>query len=248
MSYNYTSNENLLRYLDNELGPDEKSALETALQGSPVLQQELDDLKLSKYVVTRFGIRDSVQQIHSEFKNKGLLSEKKKTPVIRRLIPYMAAAAVAIFMLIIFYPVKNNSPETLYAGHFRKFEISNIRGSGFNTTEKLFAEKNYRALTEAFEKNTAPDGKDRFLAAQSYSELGETEKAIHLYRYILEQNKNQQTILYNDDAAYYLGMLYLKKKDIPNALEILAPIASNKKHLYSDIVDEPFIAALRKLK
>jgi hypothetical protein len=249
MLNNYTP-DYLISYLDGELATEDVIQLELDIEKYPELKAEVAQLKVAKYSVQYLGLQNQVKSIHATYASPAatqdnVLSIKKR----RNWLIYIASAAAA--GVILFFAIntssKKISAEDLYASTYKAYGISNTRGTETITIKQQFADKKYEAIINNVAQNTNPAIEDQFFAALSYGEVGQLNRSSNLLQLVIEQNKKQHTILYKDDAEYYLGMSYLKQKDFTKALQLLEPIANNKKHLYADIITETFISSLKKL-
>jgi tetratricopeptide (TPR) repeat protein len=246
---NNSTKDRLLSYLDGELTPDEAQLFEAEIAQSQELKEALQQLKITQYGVKYLGIQNQVKTLHHEY----LATTTQQTSTIGKKKPnwliYVASAAAAAVLVFFILTTKSTtvSADDLYASNYRKYDISNTRGTTSSNLKQQFTKQQYQDIITQFINTTAPSIEDQFFAALSYKELKQFNNSISLLQSIIETNKKQNSILYKDDAEYYLGMIYLQQKDIVKAMQIFEPIAQNKQHLYSDVIDTRFINSLKKL-
>ncbi len=248
MLNNFT-NDRLISYLDGELSPNEALLLEAEISQSVELQEALQKLKITQYGVKYWGIQNQVRNLHQEYvannTQQAATTSKKKA----NWFMYVASAAAAAVLVFFILNTRSASlsGDDLYASNYRKYDISNTRSTTSSNVKQQFAQLQYQEIVTHYTNTNTPSIEEQFFAALSYKELKQFNKSIELFHSVIETNKKESTILYKDDAEYYLGMTYLHQKDITKAVQILEPISQNKQHLYSDVIDTKFINSLKKL-
>ena len=66
MNDNFTNTTLLIRYMDQELSPEEFVSLEENLAGDKKLQEELENLKNTRLSISGLGLRKQVALVHEE--------------------------------------------------------------------------------------------------------------------------------------------------------------------------------------
>ena len=179
------SNDLLVRYLDDDLSNDEKSALENRLKTDAFLQDELNRLKVAVQAVRQFGTSQKVSLVHNDVMTE--MKKKKQAAVVpfRKSITYVLTIAASI--LVIFISAKlflgtGPSSEAIYNKTFVDFNVSVVRGNETSASEieKLYGEKNYSAITTQTRSRTIAS-KDSLLIGLAYLQTGKTQQAIHFF-------------------------------------------------------------------
>ena len=237
----------LIRYLDDELTPEEKAELEQRLQTDETLRQQLNDLRMAVQAVKYYGISKKVGSIH-----KGMMQEikgaqpKAKLVPLRRRFSYVMAAAASVLVVVIglsLYFSSRVSADHLYEQAFVDFPVSPTRGANnLSQFERYYLEKDYNAIVSAT-RSLQMGAKDSLLVGLSYLHKGQEEQAIGFFqRLSAYPNELQQ------DGEFYLGLSYLKSSKYANALPLFEKIAANPSHLYHSRVSKDFLNDVRSLQ
>jgi tetratricopeptide (TPR) repeat protein len=252
MHWNMNSNEQqtakVIQYLDGELTGDELKAFEILLSQDEALQTQLQNMQVAKQAVRHYGLKQQVASVH-----KDMMDELRGKPVVSRdakVIPFvrytMRIAAVLLVMIIAFsaYEFVTVSPATVLPLN-TPYALSIERGAAeTSAVEKAYAENNYKAVINIFEKETNPAAKDRFLAGQSYLATQQPAKAIEAFTGLVNTSSVND---FKDDAEFYLGMSYLQNNEPAKAKALLKKIYKDKDHLYHDKVSYFTILKLNML-
>jgi tetratricopeptide (TPR) repeat protein len=251
---NYNTNSDILiQYLDNELSQEDKTNLENQLKHDTIMQQELENLSLSKSAIKIYGLKQQVGSIHVAMMNE-MVVEKTATAqqgIVRKManLSMKVAAAILIVMLGLgVYQYTTITPDKLFAGNYKPYSLNVNRGAVENSLmEKSFQEKNYTAVITQFLSANESGAKENFLVGQAYLETNNYQKAIESFKNVLVKNSLEKTSFYNDDAAYFLALSYLKNNDVKLATPIFEAIHNSKNHLYNDNVSSAFMRNLKML-
>ncbi len=253
MNDNYNNSDILVQYLDNELSQEEKINLENQLKHDTVLQQELENLALAKLAIKTYGLKKHVGTIHAEMMNE-IVSKKSlssQQSIVRRMaiISMKVAAAVLIVILGLgIYQYTTVTPDKLFASNYKPYTLSVKRGVvETDMMEKSFQEKNFAAVIAQFETVKEASVKEIFLAGVAYMETKDYKKSITALKSVLSKNTLEKTNIFNDDAQYFLAMIYLKNNDIKLATPFFEAMYNNPNHLYNDIVNNAFMRNLKIL-
>lgn len=248
MDNNNTNTERLIRYLDGELSEAESEALQTELANNADMQQELDNLILTKAVIKNYGIAQKVKSLHQTMMQEMRMPAK---PVLRSMPKMMMRIAAAITILIgLFglYQYFSVSPGNLYSNQYTAYHVATMRGTAdANNIEKAYSVKRYDEVIELYRQTANPTANEQFLAAQAYLNLANLNNAIMLFDTLLQKNKTTNTDTLNDDAEYYLALSYLKKNETTKALPLFIKIHDDKDHLYHNKISSWYLAKLKLL-
>jgi TolA-binding protein len=243
----------LTRYLDNEMPELEKQLFEERLNADPELHDRLDKLRSAISAIRYYGINQKVAGIRKEMEpllmaNQPVSKGGKVITMRKRPFRYaIAAAAVLVFLIagIEGYRVYKLSPDKVFAEGYVAYTEGGLR-SGNNSTpplEKAYQEKQYRQVIE-LSRNINPPIKEKLLTGLSYLQLNQLNDAIGQFKNILNSSDNT----FKPDAEYYLALTYLKNKQYGNALPLLKKIRSDQHHLYHHQITVKVIRDVQWLK
>jgi len=242
--------EALVRYLDGELTGIEKESLEQQLAADPVLQQEYENLRLTRESIRYYGLQQKVAGLH------GQMMEEVKTPArmigpAAKIIRYSIAVAASVILLVggfLAYDFYTLSPTKIFASNYQSYELSNVRdgnGQALSPVEKAYQAKNYQQVIKLVQQSDSITVKETFLAAMSYEELGNNTGAIENYKKVIAESGANGV---RDAAEYYLALAYIRNKDYDFALELLRKIKDDPDHLYHTKITGKLIRQVKMLK
>ncbi len=226
-------NENQIdRYLLNQMTPEERSAFETRLENDQSLTQEvsiqrevLEDIE----GIGRIELKSKLKQIHQDLYSS---SAQPKTK-FRKLFYRVAVAAIFLGVLTFGWWSLQQAPDStqLYAQNFEPFELSlSQRSDGDISLAKI--ESAYDAgrydeaivmFQEAIKDKATQSSQILLGLGISYLQTDQPQKAITQFDQILANNDFN----YEDEAQWYLGLAYLKLNDIPNARKHMNVLTSD---------------------
>jgi len=248
MDNNNSNTERLIRYLDAELSEAESEALLTELANNTAMQQELDNLVLTKGVIKNYGLTQKVSGIHQAMMQELTVPAK---PVVRSLPKMMMRIAAGIILLVGLFGLYQYfavSPGNLYNDQYSDYQVATMRGTtNAGDIEKAYSEKKDDEVILLYRQKQNPSANEQFLAAQAYLNVSDLNNAIMLFNSLLEKNKANNTDTLNDDAEYYLALSYLKKNETTKALPLFKKIHDDKNHLYHDKISSWYLAKLKLL-
>lgn len=226
-------NENLIdQYLLNNLSREERIAFELQLTKDKGLANEFN---LQKNVLSdieglgRIDLKNKLQRMHSELN----FDTQKHPTKVRNMIFRIAAAAVFIGVLAAswMWIQTDYSSDDLYAQHFSPYEISVAQRSEGSTNlmqiQNLYDNGDYNAAIPLFEKviNSSDPIPSQMQLGLGISllETNNCPKAIEQFQNILLKNDFN----YEDEAAWYLSLAYLRSNKLDKAIEHLSTLASD---------------------
>lgn len=252
MNDNYTPTEQLIRFIDGDLGSDEIATLEAELAADPARQEELDNLKNTRMAVSRLGLQLQVASIHSEMMKELKDTEKdtiRQIAPIRKITQYTLRIAVGLFLLIVaggVYQYFTISPDKLFNEKYAAFSVGTQRGNTQQSPIELqYAQKKYDQAIASFEAIQNPAVKDHFYAGLAYLSVNNLDKAVQNLSAVLTKNASFNTTEFQDDTEYYLALSYLKQQDYDKALPLFEKINADKLHLYHDKVGSWFLQEVK---
>lgn len=245
---NYT--EKLVQYLDGELDEAEWEALRTELNNNAALQQELDNLLLTKAVIKNYGLKQKISGIHQVMMQEAAPGHTAK-PVIRRLAARsmrIAAGFIVAAALFGLYQYLTVSAGNLYKDQYSAYEVPTMRGTAATgAIEKAYSEKEYDEVISLYRQTASPAVTEQFLAGQAYVNKADHANAIHTFHALLEKNKAANSSTLNDETEYYLALSYLKNNETAKALPLFRKIHDDTGHLYHSRVSGWYLFRLRLL-
>jgi tetratricopeptide (TPR) repeat protein len=251
MDNNNDYTEKLVRYLDGELTVAESEALRTELENNTAMQQELDNLILTKDVIKNYGLTQKVNGLHQAMMKEMELHKHTTKAVVRSLPKMMMRIAAGIILLVGLFGLYQYfavSPGNLYSDQYTAYQVATMRGTTVaGDIEKAYSEKKDDEVILLYRQKENPSVNEQFLAAQSYLNVSNLNNAIMLFNTLLEKNKATHTDTLNDDAEYYLALSYLKKNETAKALPLFKKIHDDKDHLYHDKISSWYLAKLKLL-
>ncbi len=177
--------------------------------------------------IEAFGRKDLKNQL--KVIHKEVIGQKASPAKRRSLLPYLAAAAsILILVMAVAYLMNQggvpNSQE-LYASYFKPYDISGAQRSEGNEQliqlEKLYANQKYAEALPLLEIQLNADetkSSDLLLAAGiSNLELNQSEKALSYFNRITAKGDFN----FEDEVRWYSALAYLKQDDITKAKELL---------------------------
>ncbi len=241
-------NENLLmRYLDNELSTEERSAVEQRLQSDEAFRNQLLNLQVAIQAIKQWGTTQVVADVHRQMMQE-LKAEKPAAKVIgiSKAVKYTMAVAASVLVLFIGVRLFLNtqaSPDKLYNQTFVDYDLTPPRGDAnqVSTIEKLYQQKNYSAVVSSVH-SLQLSGKDSLLTGLSYLHNNNFSAAVHWF-HALASRQNE----YQQDAEFYLSLSYLKNKEYSKALPLMQTIYQNPSHLYHQQLSADVIEEVKKL-
>jgi len=243
----------LVRYLDDELDKTEKEDLEQKIAADKSLQEELENLRLSREAIRYYGLKEKVSGMHRQM----MKEMRKETPVkqissTRSIIRFSIAVAASV--LIIFlgfkaYDYFTLSSDRIFANNYQSYDLPTFRGkTEKNIFEKAYSEKNYNEVITLYQSANPEDIQANFLTGLSHLELNEYDKAIVNFKRVLELNRLANATLWQDQSEYYLALTYLKTKEYTSSIELLQKIYDDPEHTYHEKVTARLLRRVKRLE
>jgi predicted negative regulator of RcsB-dependent stress response len=246
MAENLSREDQLLKYLDGEMTPIEKSAFEAQLKKDATLQEDLECLQLSRSAIQYYGIHEDVSAVRKEFEQKAKKKDGKLVTMRRFVRPALTAAACIILLAagIVGYRLYQLSPEKVFNESFVDYSVSESRGGVTSQTaiEMAYQQKEFRKVVALASAGTT--SQDKLLVGLSYLQLNNFAAAIGQFSPIIKNGGST----YKQDAEFYLALSYLRNKQYDEALKIVDQIKSDPAHLYHNQVSGKISRELKWLK
>ncbi len=233
------------QYLLGELSAEEKLEFEKNLENDADFKDKFDDYRIGMIAGERIQYKELESKVNSIIKDEKERKKQRNLKLIVGLI-ILLLSAVAIF----YYTSKeNNQPEFLYATYYKAPPYSVERGnSELDTIQQMksnFAKTNWPWIIE-FESKLSASQKTlpiiQSMIAHALLNANENEKAISLFKQIA--NNSDSTDL--ADNLYYIGLSYLKIREIDSSLVYLNKAISSKSYFPDKKDAETIIDKLKK--
>lgn len=237
--------EEYIKYLDNELLPDQRIKFESTLRENKVYQKELAAIKgmksFAKDKANKEKALKASKDIYTDFKNKVVSDSNKSTTEIKentnsktRLLKYLIPIAIAAMFIICFFATdwsssKLKGNDQIYAKYFNPVELSLVvRSEGEQNLEKeaeiSFNKKDYQAASDQLSKllvNKPNDKKLLLYKAISEIAIGEQNSARSILSILSEDE------LYKSESNYFIGLSHLQSNNSAEALQNLKNIEAD---------------------
>jgi len=251
MNDNSTNTELLIQYLDGELSGHQLEEFKSQLAVNAGMQQELENLRMSRLVVQLHGLKQKVTAVHTEMMQELQEQPAVKTGIVRRLgNPWIRIAAILIVALGIgiLYQYIHLSSAALFRDQYQTFVLHENRGSSNTSTiDSLYKTGSYNKVLELFIQLHHPTATDCFLAGNAAMRLNKADTAITCFLLAQKQNQENHSHFFEDDLQYYLAMAYLQNDQPHKALPLFEKINSDKSNPYNRYVSGWFLQKLHWL-
>ncbi len=240
-----------------------RTEAETILQKENVSDTatEIDLHVAAAKSLQRYTVLKQVQSVHTAYINGGVTVDLPKNredlkPRVLKMQPvkWMLRIAASIILLLggwFAYEYNTTSSNRLYNEIYQPYNINTDRGVKDIKTHnmvQLFKDNDYIAVIQIYESLGTTNNREKFLAAYAYHETENYQQAVTVLQQILLYNKQSNTRFYNDEAEFYLGLSYLKMKDVKSAAPLFKAIRNNPNHTFHERVSDRTIRRLTWLK
>lgn len=217
--------EEIERFLLDEMSSEETERFQERLSLDPRLKKVTEEMKLLSIGIQELALQDKLTLFHEELIKDN--TKQKKNGRLLSMNRWLIAASV-IFVLVIsgyFFFGKKNKNEALFAQYFRPDPgLVTAMGSSFNYEFDRgmidYKSGNYEAAIKTWEGLlTSKPNSDtlNYFLGSAYLANKKTDKAISFFEKV--------TVLppgsFVNDAYWYLGLSYLKKGKISDAIEYI---------------------------
>lgn len=226
----------VLKYVHNELSPEERYAFELEMENDPFLMESVEGLQ-------QFAATHTISQLqqvqHDLFTSINQKTTTKKAS-IKKINPFLLWAFAACFIGLIVtvswhFILQGNTPNTdqLFAAYYQPLTHPDgtVRGEDNKHSEKdaiaLYEKEDYFEAANLYQKlvNNNPENiKNRLFLGISYLSSNQTEKAIVVLSGI------QQATEYQQDIQWYLALAYIKNKNVTAAIPLLHALSESPNY------------------
>lgn len=220
--------EQLVQFLDGDLNEVEKQQLVERLKKEPELKAKLDlikdfdaltgDKQLSDF-------EDKLKEVEAEFRNKKEVTLKFNLKLWMQIAATLIIIVSAATYFLVIKDRTSVTPDSLYAAYYQKLPANYVTRSEENGSDlfiraiKLYNDNKYKEAVVEFKKLLVTDPSNnaaRLFLGICYLEITDFPNAIEQFRII----NNQHDPIFEEHAAWYLSLCYLKtgKPDLARPL------------------------------
>lgn len=238
------------RYLLNEMTPEEEQKFSSRIEGDPQLKEEVEMTALiigaTREVGKKQDLADIQVLLQASLSEVQELTEQKKRKPILKTMTWIASSAAVILMAVLFinYNNQNNKTNQLYSFYYQPYEAGvsfsldrdKLRG-GFVITKEdstlimkgmtLYENQQYSEALNYFNQISKRYDSNQYILHKSICllEIGEAEKAVQVLEVAMDENSKRWK--YYQDAEWYLALAYIKTKRIKEAKILLHKIGTD---------------------
>ncbi len=217
-------------YLMGKLSAEEAKAFSDELQQNRALAEEVNTRKqliLGIQSEGRQELRESLDAIHEQLQPK---ADPIPRSIIRRLSPWLAAAAVALLALLFWFQSRPATNQQLYAANYTPYELSlNLRNN--NEADKVnannwYSQGHFDQALPLFQKLSAEHPEQGQFRMGLAICLLETQQKTAAQKELLAIY-NSGDIFLKEQAGWYLGLIALSNDQLTAAKTYWTPLANN---------------------
>lgn len=229
-------NEQIKKYLANELSPQERNAFEQEMESDPFLMEAIDGLTMSN---PSWSMPDlNLKEIALNAGIDAQLNKPKKGKILAMPFFRYAAAACIVGVLALvswrlFLAPKALDEQAIYAAYFHPLTHPDgvVRGAQSKSDEataiQAYENEDYFEAIKYYEKlvsNNSTNVKNNLFLGVSYLATNQPKKAIDVFSKITNSEE------YHTDIEWYLALAYLKNKDLQQAQAIFTMLAKEESY------------------
>lgn len=205
--------------------------------------------------IQRFETISQVQNVHNDFITTAEPVKVQATKTIRLFSTktLIRAAAVVFFLCagFITYEIATISGDRIHSDIYQPFSLNtgrDVKETSESMIIRQFRQQNFMSVIKSYTEITTPGNREKFLAGYAYMQNNSYSEGIALMESIISSNKNANPPLYNDEAEYYLAMVYLKTGNYQKAYEYLLQIYNDVNHTYHEKISWSILMKAKWLK
>ena len=240
-NFTYGNTEQLIRYMDGELSPQENVAMETLLEKDNDIRERYQQLLAARDAIKAEGLKQKMLVMHAKYYAELKETEQTgKARVIRtsfghqmKLITRIAAVFILVIAAYGVYQYSTATTDQLFADNYISYHLPVTRGEEqARMIDSLYAEHDFTAVIKTFENANEKTAQDYFLAAIAYLETGNADAAILHLKQLQAINVDSAKQYFVQETEYYLLLAFLKAGLINEAEQQLNTITANKEHMF----------------
>ena len=231
------NDDDLDRYLRDEMDAPEKQAFEQQLANDTTLA---DDLALQQDTIKGIrldgshNLKQQLQAVEAGLAGKEIAANTDKSGIHRRLMAWVAIAASLLTVVLLGYLFLTNasSPEEMYVAYYQPYP--NLINPAQRSTEveeetvleqavRAYDGQDYEQALRLFAQGNARSNPGyTFYYAASYLGLDQPNEAIPLFEQVVQDKES----LFYEPALWYLALAHLKTGDTTAAVPYLETLSS----------------------
>ena len=233
-------NEQIKKYLTNNLTAQERNAFEQEMENDPFLMEAIEGLSMVNGEWSMDAINKVEEEVNSTIDMK--VHEPKKGKVISLSFFRYAAAACIIGLLgfasfKLFFVSKQLNEQAIYASYFKPLTNpdATVRGENGLTAEsqaiQAYEKEDYFEAVNAYQKlvsNNPDNVKNNLFLGISFLGTNQPKKAIEVL------SKLTQSEAFHFDIKWYLALAYIKNKELQQAQLLLTNLAEQENYYKND--------------
>lgn len=194
----------------------------------------------------RFKVQQQVLLVHNDFVQKA-----PRTITFNSMVIRIAASVLLLVSGWFIYTYSTTNSTALYKKIYQPYHVVTDRGDVDPLTHNIvnqFKAGNYAEVVKTYESLTISNNREKFLAGYASHQLGQYETSINLFNLILENNRQTNSRLYNDESEFYLALSYLKLNNVKSAFPFFKKISQGSNHTFHERVNSWTLTRLQWLQ
>lgn len=218
--------EQIDRYLNDELTSAERSHFEDRIKTDAALSKEIDTQRKALFLIKAKAIADFKNKLNDYSQG---LKPTLETPFFQRWYTWAAAASIVLATTFYFYTTQTPFTEKLFIAYYepatieRQITRGDVTVDEKTTAFEAYARENYPDALRRFEAliHQQPADEIIFYAGASALAAGNTEKAITYLTNVVQRKGPYQW-----RGQWYLSLAYLKANNVNDAKATLTLLCS----------------------
>jgi tetratricopeptide (TPR) repeat protein len=256
--------EQIDRYLDRTLTPDETVNLEQRLQTDAELQDLFDRVTVVRDAVRSSALRSRVRNLHMQYLDELKQQEEaaSQMPDVDNVRPLRYAqslrwgARVAASGLLLLagyggYKYGTTNLDSYYSDKFMAYQLPNNRGEAdeaLSSLDDLYRVGNFEGVIQRYAGLRMPSPHDQFLAGMAHLQQQQYGQAIERFTVLQQTNERRETPLFEQETDYYLALAYLGGGRVGDAYPLFEKINKMPRHMYHQNVTDQDLWKLSLLR
>ncbi|MDB5229046.1 MAG: hypothetical protein JWN78_3239 [Bacteroidota bacterium] len=230
------NNETVKKYLSGEISAEERNAIERKIEDDYILKESIEGLEEFSEVNKDWKINETIIDLANRIDKRSVQLSNKKIFSLNTLRYAAAACIIGIFSMAswrIFFINEDIDEDAIYTSYFKPLTdpYGTIRGDNNNSEDtqaiQAYEKENYFEAVRYYEKLVGDDPqnvKNNLFLGISFMATNQPKKAIGIFNQIIT------SVEFHDDIQWYLGLAYIKSKDIQKAKDTLGNLALQESY------------------
>lgn len=231
------NNEKIKKYLSGEISAEESNSFERQIAADIFLEEGMEGLEEFSNSIKNWNINDTISDLETRINKRSVQLSSNKKIFLMNAFRYAAAACIiGIFSMAswrIFFIKEDIDEDAIYTSYFKPLTdpYGTIRGDSNIADDtraiQAYEKENYFEAVRHYEKLVDSDPqnvKNNLFLGISFMATNQPKKAIDIF------NKIITSIEFHDDIQWYLGLAYIKVKDIQKAKDTFGNLALQESY------------------